>query len=275
MTLAGCGGGKEKDFDTDEKVATADSAQSGSVSSAGGYQTVAVTNGGKITGKVIYNGAPPALPDFDITADKEACATAAHNNRLQVGSGNGVEYAVVYLENVKQGKPMPLDSGLTIDQRGCQYTPHVLAAPIGAKVTFLNSDQVPHNVRVEEPETEKIVLNRAQPAQGMKDGMEVKNRGPFAVGCDYHPWMNAYVFGVDNPYYAVTGADGAFAIDGIPPGTYAVTMWLNGITTLPKRDNQGKLVRYGFSEPIVEHRQVTVAAGGSSDLTFDVTPKHQ
>ena len=37
-----------------------------------------------------------------------------------------------------------------------------------------------------------------------------------------HPWMHAFVGVVDNPYYAVTGKDGSFAIKDLPPGKYTI-----------------------------------------------------
>jgi hypothetical protein len=43
--------------------------------------------------------------------------------------------------------------------------------------------------------------------------------------CDVHKWMHAFVGVLDHPYYAVTGADGAFDLTGLPPGTYTIEAW--------------------------------------------------
>ena len=48
----------------------------------------------------------------------------------------------------------------------------------------------------------------------------------FRVKCDVHPWMNAWVAVIDNPYFAVTDKDGKFALPkGLPDGEYRVTAW--------------------------------------------------
>jgi plastocyanin len=233
---------------------------------------VDVADGGTIAGRVTLTGAMPELQVFDITSDKDVCASAAANNRLEIGPNGGVRYAVVYLDGITQGKPMPdhPEQTLLMDQQNCQYTPHVIAAPVGSKVTFLNSDPVAHNVRVEDAGTDKILMNRAQPTAGARDPMEVAQPGAYRVGCDYHPWMNAYLFGVTNPYYAVTDSNGSFTIDGIPPGSYTVKMWFNGIRTIPRRDTQGKLVRYAFADPITKEQSVTVGAKTSAEVNFQI-----
>jgi len=37
--------------------------------------------------------------------------------------------------------------------------------------------------------------------------------------------MKAYIGVVDNPFYAVTGGDGSFAIKDLPPGDYSLAVW--------------------------------------------------
>lgn len=240
----------------------------------GAYRSVEVPNGGAIAGRVAFVGKRPALPAFDITSDPNACATASRNNRLELGPRGGIRWAVVYLDGIAAGKPFAegARNNLVVDQHGCQYSPHVLVAPAGALVTFLNSDDIAHNVRVEHPASDSLLLNRTQPGRGRSDRLLVDRLGPAAVGCDYHPWMNAYVFGVASPYAAVTDADGGFTIDRIPPGTYTLCLWVSGFTTTTRRDNQGRTVGYGFGPDHTQKKQVTVKVGEPLTVDFEVSP---
>ncbi len=42
------------------------------------------------------------------------------------------------------------------------------------------------------------------------------------VRCNNHPWMSAFINVSPTPYFAVTGADGKFSIQGLPAGTYTL-----------------------------------------------------
>ena len=43
--------------------------------------------------------------------------------------------------------------------------------------------------------------------------------------CDVHPWMTAYLWVLDNALFSVTGSDGAFRIEKLPPGVWTVEVW--------------------------------------------------
>ncbi|MFQ5715923.1 MAG: carboxypeptidase-like regulatory domain-containing protein, partial [Nitrospinales bacterium] len=47
----------------------------------------------------------------------------------------------------------------------------------------------------------------------------------FFIQCDQHNFMEADGRIAWNPYYAITGEDGSFKLEDVPPGTYKVTAW--------------------------------------------------
>jgi len=57
----------------------------------------------------------------------------------------------------------------------------------------------------------------------------LRDPGLYVVTDTRHPWTEAYLFVVDNPYVAVTARDykgrANFRIDGVPPGTHTIDVW--------------------------------------------------
>jgi hypothetical protein len=37
--------------------------------------------------------------------------------------------------------------------------------------------------------------------------------------------MEGFIVVLQNPFFAVTGKDGRYAIDGVPPGSYTLAVW--------------------------------------------------
>jgi hypothetical protein len=68
----------------------------------------------------------------------------------------------------------------------------------------------------------RTVFNLALPNQGQTIPTELPRPGEVRIDCDAHGWMEGWIYVVDNPYYAATGADGAYSITDVPPGDYTL-----------------------------------------------------
>jgi hypothetical protein len=84
------------------------------------YQVIDVTNGGTITGVAVWKGEVPELPPIEIGSDQDICGDETPSQALRVNSrNNGVQYVLVYLEQVGKGKA-PADK-YPLHMVGCQF----------------------------------------------------------------------------------------------------------------------------------------------------------
>jgi hypothetical protein len=176
-----------------------------------------------VNGKISYEGAPPTVEKVKVSADQK-CA-AMHKDGLErspfhVKDGALSDVLVYVKSGVKGSYPAPADP-VVLDQKGCDYTPHVLAMRAGQPLKIRNSDDTLHNIHPRPQQNAEF--NIGQPRQGMESTKNFeKPEIMIPVGCDVHPWMRAYISVFDHPFYAVTGEDGAFALKGLPAGEYEV-----------------------------------------------------
>ena len=184
------------------------------------YQEVAVSDGGTIEGKVVFQGAPPSLRTVIPTKDKEVCGDIRKEPRIVLAPDNGVKNAIVYLKDVEKGKAWTKpEKTPAIDNQKCRFTPEIQAVPVG-NIEIANSDPVLHNTHGYLGR--RTVFNVALPNQGERVKRELKRPGVVEVKCDAHGWMQVWTLVADNPYYAITAEDGTFTIRDVPPGTYTL-----------------------------------------------------
>lgn len=192
---------------------------------------------------------------------------------------------VVFLRSIREGKdwPEPLrgdDRTYVIDQKACVYVPHVGWTRPNTQVVVANSDRADHNIHgnrgsdtkfnfSSEPDTRKDSIGEAF--------LEIADE--YFVKCDIHPWMNAYIQVVAHPYYAITpeadgpsGPAGEVVLEDVPPGTYEVVCWHEGmISTIQMMNGVPSGFNYtpghSYSEP------ASVTAGGRVEVTFTVPYK--
>lgn len=182
---------------------------------------------GRVRGVVKLDGAVPTLAPRPITKDHAVCGHDAHEPvALLTDPGRGVRNAVVLLRPVNGAAPPPAPAApALIQQNGCEYAPHVQVVPVGTKLKIVNEDDLMHNVHGYDERGETL-FNLAQPLKGLSNSYTTKAPGVLRLVCDSgHPWMRAFVVVADTPWTAVTGADGSFALDGVPPGTYRLDLW--------------------------------------------------
>lgn len=238
------------------------------------YQEIEVQDGGTISGKVTFEGPIPELK-LQVAADKQVCL---HDNgtvpspRLSVGPEGGLADTIVYLRDIAAGKPLSdLKAAMTLDQVGCLYKPFVQVARYKEYLTLINSDPVNHNVHAR-LEGARDPFNNAMPNSNWPKKQTIQKRmtrsGILAVSCDVHLWMNAYVWVVRHPYYAVTGTDGTFELTDVPPGTYEVLAWHPGWHATVRRNGQGQFAGYRYADAIEKSATVEVEPGRAATADF-------
>jgi plastocyanin len=231
---------------------------------AAAYEEIQVADGGSITGVVRFSGTPPKLEPLAVNKNRDVCGDQKPSEALVLGADRGVRGSVILLEGVTKGKKAGAD--VVLDNAKCLFVRHVTAIGPGDRVRVKNSDPILHNThgKLGKP----TVFNLALPN---KDQMiEVTKRltrpGVVRVLCDAHPHMMAWMIVHDSPYYAVTDEHGAFKIDGVPPGTYKLTMWHEGFRARGV-DKDG---RPAYEDPVTVTRQVTVAPKGAATIDFEL-----
>ena len=161
------------------------------------YEAMTVSDGGTIVGEVKYAGDPPAPEKIDVTKDANICgADPKVSPTLVVGANKGIKD---------------------------EYHPYAQIIPVNTTLEITNSDDVLHNIKTKGGS--KTSFNMAQPKFKRKLTYDFKNPEIVQVECNVHGWMNAIIVVEDNPYDALTDANGSFKITDVPPGKYTVKVW--------------------------------------------------
>lgn len=200
--------------------------------SALAYETVAVTDGGKVTGTVKLDGKAEkakkaTFPDDLDPKDAKLCNGKRPLIRpfYTVGADNGLKDVVVWIEGVERGKAKEKALGYMINEN-CLFDPHVQSLDVGAKVQIENQDPILHTTHAIEQGQRITMFNVGMPRKGQVAQKKVRRPGIMKIQCDSgHTWMRAWIHAFSHPYHTVTDADGKFEIADVPPGKYTLHFW--------------------------------------------------
>ncbi len=181
-----------------------------------------------VSGTIKFDGEAPKFKEIKMDADP-VCMTLhtspVYPQTLVLGEGNTMGNVFVHIKKglSQTTYPAPAEE-LVIDQKGCEYHPHVAGVMAGQSIKVLNPDGTLHNVHV---------LSKVNPEANVampkfRKEISIKFDKPefmFALKCDVHPWMGAWLSVMPHPFFAVTKDDGKFTIANLPAGTYEVEAW--------------------------------------------------
>ena len=184
---------------------------------------------GAVTGKISFKGAKPSVPAIKMNADKKCLnlhgGKDVPSEQVVVNSNNTLRYVFVYVKSGLEGKKFPVPgSKVTIDQKGCMYTPHVFGMMAGQSLEIINDDPFMHNIHALPKNSSPF--NIGQPKKGMKNTKTFdKPEVMVKVKCDVHNWMSAYIGVLNHPFFAVSDDKGNFTIKDLPAGDYVLEAW--------------------------------------------------
>ncbi|MDP3089541.1 MAG: carboxypeptidase regulatory-like domain-containing protein [Nitrospira sp.] len=226
---------------------------------AAAYEETAVSNGGTVTGTVQFAGDIPDPQRFELRRyyDRVYCGALSDGSgyrllrEVAVGEQQGLKDVVVTIEGVTKGKPFEFQE-TKLEANICQFVPFVSVVRNEHPLSVVNLDSVAHDLQFYERDREHIFIMFHRPAltkAGTSDIVRFTgNRRGVTMQCGMHPFMQGHGLAVDNPYYAITGTEGTFAIKDLPAGTYRIKAW----------------------HPVLGERgqEVTVADNGSASVGF-------
>lgn len=155
----------------------------------------------------------------------------------------------------QQAAPAPREAPVVIDQQNFQFVPETAAIRVGDRVKFTNSDAEIHNVKTPDGAQPFSVNIPSGGAEVRTFGHAGGTRRPLRLGCAFHGAMRGWLFVFDHSCFQVTGADGRYRLENVPPGEYRLEM------VHPAGD-------------IVWAGEVRVEANRSSSVDIHVSPDH-
>ncbi len=190
---------------------------------AASTRAAAGTGWATLTGRFAYEGTPPARKALS-TGGKDAAVCDAHpipdESLIVDAEGKGIKNVVIFARKtsrIHNSYAASAETDAIFDQKDCVFLSHVLPLRTSQTLVVKNSDPIGHNSNISPPGD--VGINPLLPGGGeQRHRFKRPQTSPVTVTCNIHPWMKAFVLPRNDPYFAVTAADGSFTIANLPAG---------------------------------------------------------
>lgn len=225
--------------------------------------TVSAAEWGSLKGRFLVDGEAPKPAILNVAGDQFCIGHKPVDKSLIVAEGDGGLANVVIFLRLARSESVEihpdyaarLADPVHLDNKNCEFQPHVALVRTGQSLTIKNSDPVGHNTKLGDLFNEIIPAGESRPKP-----ISTAAVTPLQVSCSIHPFMRAYVLVQEHPYMAVSASDGRFEIKNIPAGKRSFTLWHEGPSFLRDvKTASGVTNTRGTVE-------LTIPAGGTVDL---------
>lgn len=213
----------------------------------------------EIQGRVVWQGPPPVAEQITVKPKAgqgpesiQGCGHAKVSPKLRVDPSGGVENVVVWVEGA--GPVPPAQGTVLLDQKACEFLPHVVTVRSGDRIALRNSDRVVHSVRIFQEGKPAYRMNRWQKVDAPDILWTAETSGRYVARCGVHLWMYAWIVALPPAFSAVSGSSGEFRLNGVPPGNHRLHFW---------------------HETVGEWEQVVTVGKGGVDLKPVPFPNHK
>jgi plastocyanin len=213
----------------------------GLIAATVGARPAAAPSVGRIEGVVRLTAGSARPVASGVYPSRRVSAPAAH-------PAPEMSNVVVFIKNAPARDRVP-QMNATIAQKGEAFVPRVVAITTGSTVEFPNFDPYFHNV---------FSLSRAASfdlgrfPRGDSRTRKFTTSGLVKVYCQIHSHMSASILVFDHDYFQIPGANGSFALDEVPAGSYQISAWHEriGESIRQVRVEPGQRIRVEFSLPV-------------------------
>jgi hypothetical protein len=175
----------------------------------------------------------PAALVITVTSDSIAVFKASEGT-CEVASAKPVSVsdAVLWVDGIRQGKPLPQERRYQLVSAGCALSPRIQGVVVGGAVNVFNDDVVLHTLVFIRAGTNDTLQTMpfTNGAELVASDRLTKTPGIIEVRCAQHPQEKAYIAVFDHPYFGVAAPGEKVVLDSVPAGDYQVLTWREGMS---------------------------------------------
>jgi plastocyanin len=162
-----------------------------------------------------------------VTIDPAVCGQSLPDESILVDGAGHLANVIVTVAGVKSGAPA--ETLVTNDK--CAFVPRVSTMRPGGALKMTSKDPMLHTMHAAGPDG-RAFFNVSIPMPNVTLSRPIDKAGVATLSCSTHTWMRGYLL-VTDERSVVSGKDGKFQIDGVPPGTYELRIWHEALKAVP------------------------------------------